>query len=121
MRKKYNKFNKLPKRFHFLKNITSKNAEFLEYLDDESINILLEILNGITHQRIKLKPKDLHKVEPIIKKHQSFLKKLSIVKHPLSFFKQHCRFNHQTGKGIVTMIAALAPAIISLIQGLISK
>ena len=118
---KLKKFNKLPKKFHFLKNITPENVEFLEYLDDESINILMKILNDIIHQRIKLKPKDLHKIEPIIKKHKIFFKNLYKVKHPLSFFKQHCRLNPQTGRGIVTMIAALAPAIISLIQGLISK
>ena len=72
--KKFNKlpkqFNKLPKQFHFLKNITPHNAEFLEYLDDESIDILLGILNDIIHQRIELNPTDLHKVEPIIKKHK---------------------------------------------------
>ena len=121
MTKKHKKFNKLPKKFHFLKNLTPHNAEFLEYLDDESINILLEILNDIIHKRIKLNSKDLHKVDPIIKKHKIFFKNLCKVKHPLSFFRQHCRFNPQTGRGIVTMIAALAPAIISLIQGLISK
>ena len=71
--------------------------------------------------RIKLKPTDLHKIEPIIKKHKMFKKNLYKVKHPLSFFKQHCRLNHPTDKGIVTMIAALAPVIISLVQGLISK
>ena len=121
MKTNYKKFNKLPKKFHFLEKITPKNAGFLEYLDDESINILLDILNDIIHQRIKLKPKDLQKVEPIIKKHKNFFKNLYKVKHPLYFFKKHCRLNHQTGKGIATMIAALAPVIISLVQGLISK
>ena len=122
MKNKHNKkWNKLPKKFHFLKQMTPENAVFLEYLDDDSINILIEILNGIIHQRIKLKPKDLEKVKPIINKHKIFLKNLCKVKHPISLFKNHCRSPHQTGKGIATLIAILAPAIISLVQGLISK
>ena len=66
MTKKHKKFNKLPKKFHFLKQITPENAVFLEYLDDDSINILIEILKSIIHQRIKLKAKDLEKAKPII-------------------------------------------------------
>ena len=122
MTNKHNKkWNKLPKKFHFLKQITPENAVFLEYLDDDSINVLLEILKGIINQRIKLKQKDLEKVKPIINKHKVFLKKLCKVKHPISLFKNYCRSPHQTGKGIFTLIATLAPAIISLIQGLISR
>ena len=121
MTKKHKKFNKLPKKFHFLKQITPENAVFLEYLDDDSINILIEILKSIIHQRIKLKAKDLEKAKPIINQNKIFLKKLCKVKHPIPFFKKQCRSPHQTGKGIATLIAAIAPAIISLVQGLISS
>ena len=67
-----------------------------------------------------MKPKDLEKAKPIINQHKIFFKKLCKVKHPIPFFKKHCRSHHQTGRGIATLIAAIAPAIISLVQGLIS-
>ena len=121
MRQKHKKWTKLPKKFHFLQHITPTNAAFLEYLDDYSLKILLKILNDIMHQRIELKSNDLAKTKKIIYKHNIFFRKLNKAKCPISFFKQQCSSHPQIGRGIGTLIAAIAPALISLVQGLFSR
>ena len=118
MRKAHKKWKKLPQKFQFLQHITPANAAFLEYLDDDSLKILLIILNDIIHKRIGLKNRDLDRANKIICKHNNFFRKLHKVKCPTMFLKQQCRSHPQIGRGIGTLIAAIAPALISLIQGL---
>ena len=82
-----------------LKHISRRNCALLPYLDDESLHILGE------------------KVKKILKKDKHFYEKLIDVDtdDPLGYFKQTLKLDPQVGQGIVSLIAALAPLISSLI------
>ena len=100
-----------------LNHISKKNCALLPYLDDESLHTLGEFIFNVITMRVKLDNSQLKKVQRILKKDKHFYAKLIGVKYPLRYFKQTLRLNSQIGNGIVSIIAALAPLISSLIYG----
>ena len=100
-----------------LKHISRRNCALLPYLDDESLHILGEFIFNVITQRVKLDNKQIKKVKRILDKDKHFYKKLIDVDtdDPLGYFKQTLKLDPQVGQGIVSLIAALAPLISSLI------
>ena len=100
-----------------LKHISRRNCALLPYLDDESLHILGEFIFNVITQRVKLDNKQIKKVKKILKKDKHFYEKLIDVDtdDPLGYFKQTLKLDPQVGQGIVSLIAALAPLISSLI------
>ena len=89
----------------------------LPYLDDESLHTLGEFIYNIIHQKVKLDTLQEKKVKGILKKDKDFYTKLidENTKDPLGYFRKSLKYNPQVGNGIVSLIAALAPLISSLI------
>ena len=87
------------------------------YLDDESLHTLGEFIYNIIHQRVKLDSPQEKKVKSILQKNKAFYRKLidKKTKDPLGYFRKSLKFDPQIGNGIVSLIAALAPLIASLI------
>ena len=100
-----------------LKHISRKNCALLPYLDDESLHTLGEFIYNVITQRVKLDNKQIKKVKKILEKDKYFYKKLIDVdtEDPLGYFKQTLKVDPHVGQGIVSLIAALAPLISSLI------
>ena len=100
-----------------LKHISRRNCALLPYLDDESLHILGEFIFNVITQRVKLDNKQIKKVKRILDKDKHFYKKLIDVDtdDPLGYFKQTLKLDPQVGQGIVSLIAALAPLISSLL------
>ena len=100
-----------------LKHISRKNCALLPYLDDESLHTLGEFIFNVITQRVKLDNKQIKKVKRILDKDKHFYKKLIDVDtdDPLGYFKQTLKVDPHVGQGIVSLIAALAPLISSLI------
>ena len=100
-----------------LKHISRRNCALLPYLDDESLHTLGEFIFNVITQRVKLDNKQIKKVKKILDKDKHFYKKLIDVDtdDPLGYFKQTLKLDPQIGQGIVSLIAALAPLISSLI------
>ena len=96
---------------------SKRNCALLPYLDDESLHTLGEFIFNIIHRRVKLDHRKEKKVKAILKKDTDFYKKLidKNTKNPLGYFRKSLKFNPQVGNGIVSLIAALAPLISSLI------
>ena len=111
------KILKLKSKLHLLKHISKRNCALLPYLDDESLHTLGEFIFNIIHRRVKLDHQKEKKVKAILKKDTDFYKKLidKNTKNPLGYFRKSLKFNPQVGNGIVSLIAALAPLISSLI------
>ena len=87
------------------------------YLDDESLHTLGEFIFNVITQRVKLDNNQLKKVKKILEKDKHFYKKLVDVNtdDPMGYFRNTLKSNPQVGQGIVSLIAALAPLISSLI------
>ena len=100
-----------------LKHISRRNCALLPYLDDESLHTLGEFIYNVITQRVKLDNKQIKKVKKILEKDKHFYKKLIDVDtdDPLGYFKQTLKVDPHVGQGIVSLIAALAPLISSLI------
>ena len=100
-----------------LKHISRRNCALLPYLDDESLHTLGEFIFNVITQRVKLDNKQIKKVKRILEKDRNFYKKLIDVDtdDPLGYFKQTLKVDPHVGQGIVSLIAALAPLISSLI------
>ena len=100
-----------------LKHISRRNCALLPYLDDESLHTLGEFIFNVITQRVKLDNKQIKKVKRILEKDRHFYKKLIDVDtdDPLGYFKQTLKVDPHVGQGIVSLIAALAPLISSLI------
>ena len=100
-----------------LKHISKRNCALLPYLDDESLHTLGEFIFNVITQRVKLDNKQIKKVKRILEKDRNFYKKLIDVDtdDPLGYFKQTLKVDPHVGQGIVSLIAALAPLISSLI------
>ena len=111
------KIIKLKSKLHLLRHISKRNCALLPYLDDESLHTLGEFIFNIIHRRVKLDHRKEKKVKAILKKDTDFYKKLidKNTKNPLGYFRKSLKFNPQVGNGIVSLIAALAPLISSLI------
>ena len=113
----HRKIMKLKSKLHLLKHISKRNCALLPYLDDESLHTLGEFIYNIIHQKVKLDPQEQKKVKTILKKDIDFYRKLidENTKDPLGYFRKSLKFDPQVGNGVVSLIAALAPLISSLI------
>ena len=111
------KIKSLISRLHVLRHISKRNCALLPYLDDESLHTLGEFIYNIIHQRVKLDSPQEKKVKSILQKNKAFYRKLidKKTKDPLGYFRKSLKFDPQIGNGIVSLIAALAPLIASLI------
>ena len=111
------KIKLLKSKLSLLKHISKKNCALLQYLDDESLHTLGEFIYNIIHQKVKLDPHQEKRVKSILKKDKDFYRKLidKNTKDPLGYFRKSLKFDPQVGNGIVSLIAALAPLISSLI------
>ena len=111
------KIIKLKSKLHLLRHISKRNCALLPYLDDESLHTLGEFIYNIIHQKVKLDASQEKKVKAILKKDKDFYQKLidQNTKDPLGYFRKSLKFDPQVGNGIVSLIAALAPLISSLI------
>ena len=111
------RMEKVRSKLHLLKHISKRNCALLPYLDDESLHTLGEFIYNIIHQKVKLDPQQQKKVKTILKKDIDFYRKLidENTKDPLRYFRKSLKFDPQVGNGIVSLIAALAPLISSLI------
>ena len=111
------KIIELKSKLHLLRHISKRNCALLPYLDDESLHTLGEFIYNIIHQKVKLDALQEKKVKAILKKDKDFYKKLidQNTKDPLGYFRKSLKFDPQVGNGIVSLIAALAPLISSLI------
>ena len=107
----------LKSKLRLLRHISKRNCALLPYLDDESLHTLGEFIYNIIHQKVKLDPQQQKKVKTILKKDIDFYRKLidENTKDPLRYFRKSLKFDPQVGNGIVSLIAALAPLISSLI------
>ena len=114
---KRNKIMNIKSKLVVLKHISKRNCALLPYLDDESLHTLGEFIYNVITQRVKLDNKQIKKVKKILEKDKYFYKKLIDVdtEDPLGYFKQTLKLDPQVGQGIVSLIAALAPLISSLI------
>ena len=111
------KIKSLISRLHVLRHISKRNCALLPHLDDESLHTLGEFIYNIIHQRVKLDSPQEKKVKSILQKNKAFYRKLidKKTKDPLGYFRKSLKFDPQIGNGIVSLIAALAPLIASLI------
>ena len=114
---KRNKIMNIKTKLIVLKHISRRNCALLPYLDDESLHTLGEFIYNVITQRVKLDNKQIKKVKKILEKDKYFYKKLIDVdtEDPLGYFKQTLKVDPHVGQGIVSLIAALAPLISSLI------
>ena len=114
---KRNKIKNIKSKLIILKHISRRNCALLPYLDDESLHTLGEFIFNVITQRVKLDKKQIKRVKKILDKDKHFYKKLIDVDtdDPLGYFKQTLKLDPQVGQGIVSLIAALAPLISSLI------
>ena len=114
---KKNKIMNIKSKLIVLRHISRRNCALLPYLDDESLHTLGEFIFNVITQRVKLDNKQIKKVKKILDKDKHFYKKLIDVDtdDPLGYFKQTLKLDPQVGQGIVSLIAALAPLISSLI------
>ena len=114
---KKNKIMNIKSKLIVLKHISRKNCALLPYLDDESLHTLGEFIYNVITQRVKLDNKQIKKVKKMLEKDKHFYKKLIDVDtdDPLGYFKQTLKVDPHVGQGIVSLIAALAPLISSLI------
>ena len=117
LRVKRNKIMNIKSKLIVLKHISKRNCALLPYLDDESLHTLGEFIFNVITQRVRLDNKQIKKVKKILDKDKHFYKKLIDVDtdDPLGYFKQTLKLDPQVGQGIVSLIAALAPLISSLI------
>ena len=101
-----------------LTHISKHNCALLPYLNDESLHVLGEFLFNIITQSLKLNSKQLSKVKQILNKDKSFYLKLidAKTKHPTQLLRKKLISNPQIGKGIVSLIATLAPIIATLLS-----
>ena len=114
---KHKQIKSVTSKLHILKHISKRNCALLPYLDDESLHTLGEFIYNIIHQRVKLDSPQEKKVKSILQKNKAFYRKLidKKTKDPLGYFRKSLKFDPQIGNGIVSLIAALAPLIASLI------
>ena len=101
-----------------LTHIRKHNCALLPYLNDESLHVLGEFLFNIITQSLKLDSKQLSKVKQILNKDKSFYLKLidAKTKYPTQLLRKKMISNPQIGKGIVSLIATLAPIIATLLS-----
>ena len=113
---KNKKLMKKKAKLEILKHISKRNCALLPYLNDESLHTLGEFIFNVINQKVRLDEKQLKRVKVILKKDKGFYKKLVHVDttNPLGYFRNTLKTKPQVGKGVVSLIATLAPLIASL-------
>ena len=113
---KNKKLMKKKAKLEILKHISKRNCALLPYLNDESLHTLGEFIFNVINQKVRLDEKQLKRVKTILKKDKGFYKKLVHVDttNPLGYFRKTLKSKPQVGKGVVSLIATLAPLIASL-------
>ena len=106
------------KKLKLLTHITKHNCSLLPFLNDESLHILGEFLFNVITKTLKLNAKQIAKVKLILNKDKSFYIKLVSVKtkDPAQLLRTNLIKNPQIGRGIVSLIATLAPVIATLLS-----
>ena len=101
-----------------LSHITKHNCALLPYLNDESLHSLGELLFNVITQGLKFNSKQLFKVKRILNKDKAFFIKLVDVKtrNPTQLLRKRLTTDPQIGKGLVSLIATLAPVIATLLS-----
>ena len=117
VRMKMNRKN-MRSKFEILNHISKKNCPLLPFLSDESLHTIGEFVFNVVTKRIKLKEHEHKKVKKILNKNKAFYVKLlsQNTKNPITYFKTSLKSNPQVGKGIVSLIATLAPIIATLLS-----
>ena len=112
------RLQKRQSKLKLLSHITKHNCALLPYLNDESLHTLGELLFNIITQTLKLNAKQLLKVKQILNKDKSFYMKLIDVKtrNPTQLLRKRLTSDPQIGKGLVSLIATLAPVIATLLS-----
>ena len=113
-----NKLRKKQSKLVLLAHIRKHNCALLPYLSDESLHVLGEFLFNVITQNLKLDSKQLSKVKQILSKDKSFYIKLidDKTKYPAQLLRKKLVSSPQIGKGIVSLIATLAPIIATLLS-----
>ena len=116
LRLQQKKLSKIKSKLQILRHISKRNCALLQYLNDESLHTLGEFIFNVINQKVTLDQKQLKRVKSILKKDKSFYKKLINVdtNNPLGYFRKTLKTKPQIGKGVVSLIATLAPLIASL-------
>ena len=116
LRLQQKKLSKIKSKLQILRHISKRNCAILPYLNDESLHTLGEFIFNVINQKVTLDQKQLKRVKSILKKDKSFYKKLIHVdtSNPLGYFRKTLKTKPQIGKGIVSLVATLAPLIASL-------
>ena len=116
LRLQQKKLSKIKSTLQILRHISKRNCALLQYLNDESLHTLGEFIFNVINQKVTLDQKQLKRVKSILKKDKSFYKKLIHVdtNNPLGYFRKTLKTKPQIGKGVVSLIATLAPLIASL-------
>lgn len=112
------RMHKTQKKLKLLTHITKHNCSLLPFLNDESLHILGEFLFNVITKTLKLNAKQIAKVKLILNKDKSFYIKLVSVKtkDPAQLLRTNLIKNPQIGRGIVSLIATLAPVIATLLS-----
>lgn len=112
------RMHKTQKKLKLLTHITKHNCSLLPFLNDESLHILGEFLFNVITKTLKLNAKQIAKVKLILNKDKSFYIKLVNVKtkDPAQLLRTNLIKNPQIGRGIVSLIATLAPVIATLLS-----
>ena len=110
------RLSRLKNKLKILRHISKKNCALLPFLNDESLHTLGEFIFNVINQKISLDEKQIKKVRAVLKKDRNFYKKLIDVdtSNPLGYFRKSLQRKPQIGKGVVSLIATLAPFIASL-------
>ena len=116
LRLQQKKLSKIKSKLQILRHISKRNCALLPYLNDESLHTLGEFIFNVINQKVTLDQKQLKRVKSILKKDKSFYKKLIHVdtNNPLGYFRKTLKTKPQIGKGVVSLVATLAPLIASL-------
>jgi len=97
-------------KLEILKHISKRNCALLPYLNDESLHTLGEFIFNVINQKVRLDEKQLRRVKTILKKELVHVD----TSNPLGYFRKTLKTKPQVGKGVVSLIATLAPLIASL-------
>ena len=111
------KIGKFESKLAILRHISKKNCALLPFLDEESLHSLGEFVFNVITQRVKLNNYKKKQVKRILNKNKSFYVNLvsKHTKNPVSYFKRSLKTDPQVGRGIISLIATLAPLLSSLL------
>ena len=111
------KVQKFKSKIAILQHLSKKNCVLLPFLDEDSLHAIGEFVFNVITQRLKLNKRQEKRVRNILNRDKKFYSKLvdKRNKKPLTYLRTSLREEPQVGRGIVSMLAALAPVIAGLI------